>query len=104
MAKTKTSNTVKDRYNRKVYDDLRIRLPKGQRATVQQAADSAGESVNEYTSRALLQRIGLDEWPQADSTKEEKTAPPLPCLSMDQAPGRGSTAKASCIRNRQGSR
>lgn len=69
MAKSKTSNAVKDRYNRKAYDDLRIRIPKGQKATVQLAAAKAGETINTYTQTALLQRMGLDDWPLSDEEK-----------------------------------
>lgn len=65
MAKTKTSSSVKDRYNAKTYDDIRLRLPKGQKATVQAAADQEGESINGYTNKALLARMGLQEWPEA---------------------------------------
>ena len=63
----KTSSAVKNRYNAKAYDQLPIRLPKGQKATVQAAADDAGESVNQYTQKALLQRMGLTDWPSADA-------------------------------------
>ena len=63
----KTSTAVKNRYNAKAYDQLPIRLPKGQKATVQAAADNAGESVNQYTQKALLQRMGLTDWPSADA-------------------------------------
>ena len=66
MAKVKTSSKVKDRYNKKVYDDLRVRLPKGQKATIQSAADGAQESVNQFTQKALLQRMELDDWPELD--------------------------------------
>ena len=68
MAKTKTSSKVKDRYNRKAYDDLRVRLPKGQKATIQSAADGAQESVNQFTQKALLQRMHLDDWPVLPQT------------------------------------
>ena len=63
VAKTRTSAAVKERYNAKAYDALRIRLPKGQKATVEAAARAAGESVNQYTQGALLARMGLSAWP-----------------------------------------
>lgn len=50
-------------------DELKIRIPGGQKATVQAAAAAVGESVNEYTQRALLARMGLETWP--DDIKEE---------------------------------
>ena len=67
MAKTRTSAAVKERYNAKAYDALRIRLPKGQKATVEDAARAAGESVNQYTQGALLARMGLSAWPGKDA-------------------------------------
>lgn len=65
----KTSSTVKNRYNAKAYDQLPIRIPKGQKATVEAAAREAGESVNQYAQGALLARMGLQAWP----AQQEKT-------------------------------
>ena len=59
----KTSSAVKNRYNAKAYDQLPFRVPKGHKATVEAAAAAAGESVNGYVTRAILDRLGLKEWP-----------------------------------------
>ena len=59
----KTSSKVKDRYNAKAYDELKIRIPKGQKATIQAAADREGESINSFVNKAVLARIGQGEWP-----------------------------------------
>ncbi len=67
----KTSSKVKDRYNAKAYDEFKIRVPKGQKATVQAAAAAVGESVNEYMQKALLTRMGLPEWPPRAEDQEE---------------------------------
>jgi len=53
-----------NRYNEKAYDRINIAIPKGQKATVQQYAEAEGESVNSYAQKALLQRMGLDDWPK----------------------------------------
>ena len=58
--KKKASNKKLDAAN---LDRMSYTLPKGQKATVQAAAAAVGESVNEYTQRALLARMGLKEWP-----------------------------------------
>lgn len=58
----KTSSAVKQRYNEKAYDRLAITIPKGQKATVQAAAEREGESINSYTNKALLARMGLTAW------------------------------------------
>lgn len=62
----KTSSAVKNRYNAKAYDQLPIRIPKGQKATIQAAAEAAGESVNEFTQKAILARMGLETWPEKE--------------------------------------
>ena len=59
----KTSSAVKQRYNEKAYDRLAITIPKGQKAAVEAAAQALGESVNQFTGRAILARMGLQEWP-----------------------------------------
>ena len=64
----KTSSAVKQRYNEKAYDRLAITIPKGQKSTLQAAAEREGESLNSYTNKALLARMGLAAWPGA---KEE---------------------------------
>lgn len=61
----RTSSAVKQRYNEKAYDRLAITIPKGQKATVQAAAEQEGESINSYTNKALLARMGLAAWPEA---------------------------------------
>lgn len=60
----KTSSKVKDRYNAKAYDEMKIRVPKGRKAAIEAAAAVLGESVNQYTQKALLARMGLTEWPE----------------------------------------
>lgn len=60
----KTSSQVKEKWNQANYDELKVRVPKGQKATVQAAAQEVGESVNQYTQGALLARMGLSEWPK----------------------------------------
>lgn len=58
--KKKASNKKWDAAN---LDRMSYTLPKGQKATVQAAAAAVSESVNEYTQKALLARMGLKEWP-----------------------------------------
>lgn len=57
MPKTKTSSSVKDRYNAKVYDEIKIRVPKGQKEIIQSHAESHNESVNAYINKAIEQRM-----------------------------------------------
>jgi predicted DNA binding CopG/RHH family protein len=48
-----TSAEVRYRYAKKVYDNVQIRIPKGQRDRIKQAADQAGMSMAEYICAAL---------------------------------------------------
>ena len=44
----KTSVEVKERYNRKTYEDIRLRVKMGQKELIQQRAETLGKSVNGY--------------------------------------------------------
>lgn len=61
--KKKVSNRKWDSEN---LDRISYTVPKGQKATIQAAAQEAGESVNQYTQGALLARMGLSEWPKKE--------------------------------------
>ena len=71
MPATKAQQKAVNKYMKNNYDNLRIVIPKGQKATVEAAAKAAGESINQYTQKALLARMGLTEWPQLDNSAEE---------------------------------
>ncbi|NLO85344.1 MAG: hypothetical protein GX096_07945 [Clostridiales bacterium] len=51
-----------NKYNAKAYDRINIAVPKGQKTAIQAAASEVGESINQYTNKAILARMGLDEW------------------------------------------
>ena len=71
MPATKAQQKAVNKYMKNNYDNLRIVVPKGQKATVEAAAKAAGESINQYTQKALLMRMGLTEWPQPVEKPEE---------------------------------
>lgn len=48
MGYTKASGQAVDRYCKKAYDDVRIRVKKGQKAVIQRRADELGKSINSY--------------------------------------------------------
>ena len=51
----KTSNAVRDRWNSKAYDDLRVRVPKGQKENIEELARMRNQTVNGLIA-FLLQR------------------------------------------------
>ena len=57
------------RYQDKAYDKILVRLPKGQKDTLQAHAAVRGESVNGFIGRAILETMERDN---AVPTAEEK--------------------------------
>lgn len=64
MAYSEASKRATIKYIKGNYDRVEIKVPKGQKATIEAAAAVLGESVNQYTQKALLARMGLTEWPE----------------------------------------
>ena len=60
MAKTRTSSVVKDRYNKKAYDRLTVRTPKGRKEEIQAHAEAHGESLNAFVARAIAEAMVRD--------------------------------------------
>ena len=63
----KTSNAVKDRYNAKTYDDLRVRVPKGMKEQIQAYAEANGETVNGFINRLICDALGVDKTTKTDT-------------------------------------
>lgn len=57
----KTSSAVKDRYNAKAYDNITLRVPKGQREVIQSFVQSRGESVNGFINTAIIEKMERDK-------------------------------------------
>ena len=57
----KTSSAVKDRYNAKTYDEIKIRVPKGQKDLIQAHAEAQGESTNGFINRAISETMEQDK-------------------------------------------
>ena len=72
MPTTKAQQKAVNKYMKNNYDNLRIVIPKGQKTTVEAAAKAAGESINQYTQKALLMRMRLTEWPPVEIPTQEE--------------------------------
>lgn len=66
----KTSSKVKDRYNAKAYDEMKIRVPKGQKATIEAFAQKTADSINGVVSKAVLSYMGLQDWPELQAEND----------------------------------
>ena len=56
MAYSKSSNKAVQQYIKKAYDQVSLRVPKGQREKIQEHAEREGKSLNSY----ILQLIEKD--------------------------------------------
>ena len=56
----KTSSKVKDRYNAKVYDEIKVRVHKGKKDIIKAHAEMQGTSVNDFINRAIDEKIEKD--------------------------------------------
>ena len=57
----KTSSAVKDRYNAKNYDEIKVRVSKGDKATIREHAADMGLSVNGFIGRAIKEQLERDQ-------------------------------------------
>lgn len=65
----RTSSTVKDRYNAKAYDEMKVRVAKGNKELIQDHAEAHGESLNAFINRAITETMERD-----NTTAEEAEA------------------------------
>ena len=68
----KTSSTVKNSWNKKAYDQLGIRVPKGRKDDIEAFAASKGQSVNGYVNALIRENMGVSEcdWKRREETEE----------------------------------
>ena len=66
----RTSSAVKDRYNAKAYDEIKVRVNKGKKDAIKAHADRQGESVNSFIGRAIDETMERDSATPAAEEKE----------------------------------
>lgn len=57
----KTSSKVKDRYNAKTYDEIKVRVLKGKKEEIKAHAADRDESLNGFIIRAIEETIARDK-------------------------------------------
>ena len=67
----KTSSKVKDRYNAKAYDELKIRVSKGNKDIIKAHAAEQGESLNGFVNRAIDEAMKRDSSSEGDTPTTE---------------------------------
>lgn len=58
MPASKAQQKAVSKYMKENYNEIKIRMPKGKKDTIQAAAAAAGESVNAYINGAIDTRMG----------------------------------------------
>ena len=61
MTVSKAQQQAVSKYMKANYDDLKIRIPKGNRARIQEHAREQGESTNAFIYRAVNEAIERDK-------------------------------------------
>ena len=72
MPASKAQQRAVAKYMAANYDEIKVRIPKGQKSVVQAAAEREGESLNSYTNKALLARMGIVKWPEAQGEESKR--------------------------------
>ena len=60
MSVKKSQIAATSRYEKKVYDKILLRMPKGKKAIIKAHAEQKNESVNGFISRAIAETIERD--------------------------------------------
>lgn len=61
MTISKAQMKATAKYMKNNYDEIKIRVPKGDKAIIKGHADDRGESVNEFIKRAITEAIERDK-------------------------------------------
>lgn len=57
----KTSSIVKDRYNKKAYDNITLRVFKGKKDIIKEHAEATDGSLNKFINRAIDEAMERDK-------------------------------------------
>lgn len=60
MPVSKAQQKAVSKYMKENYDELKVRLPKGQKNTIQAHAQAQGESLNAFINRAITETMERD--------------------------------------------
>ena len=57
---TEARKKANEKYNAKAYDEIKIRVKKGEKETIKAHAESKGESLNGFINRAIDETMERD--------------------------------------------
>lgn len=59
---TEARERANEKYRKEKIDTILIRIPKGKKAVIQDAANEKGMSVNQFINDAIDKSLNSDEW------------------------------------------
>ncbi len=70
MAISEARQRANAKYNKKAYDRLEMKVPKGKKAEILSHAEEQGESLNKFLNRAVTETIKRDNQPNTTEEQE----------------------------------
>ena len=70
MPASKARQKAVSKYMKANYDEIKVRVPKGQKDTIQAHAAARGESVNGFINRVISEAIEREQAEQHETTPE----------------------------------
>ena len=61
MAVSKAQQKAVAKYNAKAYDRIELKVPKGKKSVIKDAAQKRGESLNNYVNIAIDEKLERDK-------------------------------------------
>ena len=65
MAISEARHRANEKWNAKAYDEIKVRVPKGDKEKIQAYAQSHGETVNGFINRLIAEAMGVDKTEEA---------------------------------------
>ena len=65
MAISEARHRANEKWNAKAYDEIKVRVPKGDKEKIQAFAQKKGETVNGFINRLIAEAMGVDKTAEA---------------------------------------
>ena len=66
MAISEARHRANEKWNAKAYDEIKVRVPKGDKEKIQTYAQSRNETVNGLINRLITEAMGVDKTTEGD--------------------------------------
>ena len=61
MAISEARHRANEKWNAKAYDEIKVRVPKGDKEKIQAFAQRSGETVNGFINLLIMEAMGVDK-------------------------------------------